>query len=55
MFATVMGGVLQGLRAEAVTLWQYAITHPWLPGLVALIVALKVIELRVRRRRPRRR
>lgn len=55
MFSVVVNGALHGIQVDAVAIWGYALTHPWLPGIVALAIVLKAIELRVRRRRSRRR
>lgn len=55
MFSLVLEGALQGMVMMLAGLWAYALSHPWVWFFVLGVVALKALEIGVRRRRPRRR
>lgn len=55
MFSLVMHGVRQGFGMMLAMLWAYALTHPWVWFFVLGMAGLKLVEVRLRRRRPRRR
>jgi hypothetical protein len=55
MFSLIFEGVLQGFGAMLAVLWEYSVAHPWVWIFVLAAVGLKILEVRLRRRRPRRR
>ncbi|WP_181431090.1 hypothetical protein [Curtobacterium sp. MCBD17_021] len=53
MFALVVEGILEGFGTMSAAAWRYSVAEVWPFAVLLGVIALKLIELRARRR-PRR-
>jgi hypothetical protein len=51
LFGAMAQGILAGIGALFVAMWEASARHPWIPLVIVVCVAMSIVGPRLRRRR----